>query len=222
MAKRENSIPVREDSRYRMRDPYNSPATWATKIRRALVALVCVVALIGVGFWAWDEVREPSIESYANQEITIKGLGDDFSVTVADLASLDCERLRVTGTGSGQNGESKAGTVNAYGPTLETFLAQYGYSPTDFGRIIFTCKEELDSDGNPYSYKVTLLDEQLTNKVIFSIAQGKAALEEYSQPMRLVMPSESTGQWAYGVIEIDFQKAAGDSSEDVSAVSVGD
>lgn len=194
-----------------MHDPYTEGPTRAMRVRRA-VLIACFAALLAVVAWfAYDEVRPPSIDAYANQTITISGLGEEeFSVSVAELSEMDCQRLRVTGIGRGQNGESKAGTVSAYGPTLETFLAKYGYKPTDFGRIIFTCKEELDSDGNPYSYKVTLLDEQLQEQVIFSIARGKNALEEYSQPMRLVMPEESTGKWAYGVIKIDFQKVAGE------------
>lgn len=202
----EPSTPARDDPRYRMRDPYNDPPTRNMKLARFAAAVACVLVVAVVGFFAWDNLRPPDIAAYESQEITIKGLTDaPFTVTVAELAELNCTRLSASGTGGGENGESKAGTVNAYGPTLETFLAQYGHKPYDFGRIIFTCKEEQDSEGNNYNYNVTLLDDQLQEEIILSIASGKNALDEYAQPMRLVILEEATGQWAYGVTQIEFQ-----------------
>jgi hypothetical protein len=39
-----------------------------------------------------------------------------------------------------------------------------------------------------------------------SISNDKDALEEYQQPLRLVIPSEESGNWAYGVVSIDFNR----------------
>lgn len=161
------------------------------------VALALVLAAL---LCTWNVVRGPSIGAYADEEIRIIGLADeDFAVTPAELAELKCSQLTVEGQGKGQGGESKAGTVTAYGPTLARFVEKYGFEPTDFARIVVTC-----SDG----YKVTLLGDMLNQTVILSIAQGKSSLDEGHQPMRLVMPSAESGKWCYGIESMEFQRLA--------------
>lgn len=167
------------------------------------VALALVLAAL---LCTWNVVRGPSIGAYADEEIGIIGLADeDFTVTPAELAELKCSQLTVEGQGKGQGGESKAGTVTAYGPTLARFVEKYGFEPTDFARIVVTC-----SDG----YKVTLLGDMLNQTVILSIAQGKSPLDEGHQPMRLVMPSAESGKWCYGVESMEFQRLADEAADD--------
>lgn len=196
----------------RAADPYalRDPDARRTRPRRgapvarsaiaALFAIVLAVVLGGGGYLAWDTLRGPDIGAYANQEITVSGLADrDFTVTPADLAELDCVRLSSTGSGEGPNGESKAGTVDAYGPTMETFLAAYGdgVKETDFKRVVIQCKD---------GYSVALIGDELGYETVLSIGVGKGALPEQRQPMRLLIPDASSGKWAYGVTRITFER----------------
>lgn len=190
---------------------YEEPRAFGNK--QLVVALCIALALlVAAGAYAWSIVRTPDISAYADQEIAISGLmNEDFTVTPAELAQLKCAQLTVDGQGKGQgqDGESKAGTVTAYGPTLARFLEGYGYEPGDFSRIVFTC-----SDG----YKVTLLGDALDGTIVLSIAQGKKALDEHHQPLRLVVPEEESGKWCYGVTSIRFELA---SSEDGNSADQG-
>ena len=164
----------------------------------AVIVAVLVVALAGGGLYAASEMAGPDISDYESVGISISGIEEeDFIVTPAELSELDCVERSVTGTGAGAQGESKAGTVDAYGPTLDTFLAQYGLETTDFTRINFFCKD---------GYTVTLARDALEDEAILSIASGDEALEAYRQPLRLVVPDESSGQWCYGVLRIEFER----------------
>jgi hypothetical protein len=192
-----------EAARYRMTDPYSAAGREAAKTARApkvlAVVLACVIACVCACVVAVDYLRAPAIDAYASQEITVTGLLDEpFTITAADLLELDCVNMTVSGQGKAtDSGADNTKTVSAYGPTLATFLAAYDEEPENFGRIIFNCKDD---------YSVVLKDSQLTQQVIMSISNDKDALEEYQQPLRLVIPSEESGNWAYGVVSIDFNR----------------
>ncbi len=185
---------------YAMLNPYD-PATRGARMRRNAPAIVCAViglllALVVSGLIAYELLRGPDIEAYADAAIEIEGLTEEsFTITPAELASLDCVHYSITGEGSGDNGESKAGTVDAYGPTLDTFLAQYGCEIGDFRRVAVFCKD---------GYDVYLQGEDLEGEIILSIALGKDALKETHQPLRVVAVELATGYWAYGVERIQF------------------
>lgn len=180
--------------------------------RQLAVSLLVALALVICAFgYAWSVLRAPSIGAYADAEIEITGLSDEpFSVTPAQLAELKCSSLTVDGSGKGQgqDGQSKAGIVEAYGPTLARFLAAYGYEVSDLSRVVVTC-----SDG----YKVTIHGDMLEGVILLSVAQGKAALDDYHQPLRLVMPAEESGKWCYGICRIDFTLADADAADDEDA-----
>lgn len=183
--------------------------------RQLAAALAVAAALVLAALLcAWNVVRGPNIGAYADEGISIAGLQEeDFTVTPAQLAELKCSQLSVEGQGKGQGGESKAGVVTAYGPTLARFLEAYDCEPSDFARIVVTC-----SDG----YKVTLHGDVLEQTVLLSIAKGKSPLDEAHRPMRLVIPSEESGKWCYGVASIEFQRLAEEAAEeggDADAVS---
>lgn len=184
--------------------------------RQLAVSLLVALALIICAFgYAWSVLRAPSIGAYADAEIEITGLSDEsFSVTPAQLAELKCSSLTVDGSGKGQgqDGQSKAGVVAAYGPTLARFLAAYGYEVSDLSRVVVTC-----SDG----YKVTIHGDMLEGIILLSVAQGKAALDDYHQPLRLVMPAEESGKWCYGICRIDFTLADDDADADEDAAGAG-
>ena len=191
---------VSEDP-YRLENPY-TPAALAKKRKRnrllaRVVAAVCAVVLLACGAYAlWDEVRPVDYASYANVPITIAGLTEEeFTVTPDELAQLECVRITASGTGQGVNGASKAGFVAAYGPLMSTFLEQYGYAQTDFRRIKVYC-----GDG----YTVVLRGETLEYDIVMSVASGKNSLYDVQKPLRLVIPDEQSGKWAYGITRIEF------------------
>lgn len=186
---------------YRLTDPASSKArSFGAKVAMAALCACCAVALAFAGYFAWDTLRSPDINSYADQTIELVGLTDDGSsinISVSQLAQFHCVRQTVAGTGMGTNGESKAGTVSIYGPELGTVLEYFGYYKSDFRRIRFTCKDD---------YKVTLRGDSLSYDIYLSIASGKDALYEKQQPLRVVIPDEQSGKWGYGVVKIEFIK----------------
>ena len=203
LVKAEKELLAQGRDPYVLEDPYTpeAQARRAHRNRRVFTAVLAVLILCGVaigGYRIWDETRPPNYTAYAQQTITIAGLTDEpFQVSVEELASLDCVRLSATGQGKGFGGKSKAGVVDAYGPTLETFLAVYGDGalPTDFRRIKFSCKD---------GYSIILHGENLEYETILCVTRGKRPLHDEQQPMRIVIPDEASGKWAYGVERIDF------------------
>ena len=133
------------------------------------------------------------ISAYADTPITVTGLEDgEITVTPAQLAELDC----VSRTGSGAT--AKAGTVNAYGPLMNTFLEQYDCSAADFYKIRFIC-----SDG----YKIVLRDKYLTDyEIVLAISDGGEPLAEEQQPLRIFIPGAESSKWAYSVTRIELER----------------
>lgn len=125
--------------------------------------------------------------------IAISGLmAEEFTVTPNELAALDCVSRTATGA------TAKAGTVNATGPLLNTFLVHYDCKASDFYKIRFLC-----ADG----YKVVLKDEYLTDyEVVLAISSGTEPLVEGQQPLRVLIPEAESSKWAYSVICIEFER----------------
>ena len=183
---------------YRLPDPRNSKGSVGGTIAKATFALIAAALIVFACYFAWETLRNPDIDAYADQTIELVGLTDDGSsinVTVSQLSQFHCESKTISGTGMGANGESKAGTVSVYGPELNTVLEYFGYTKSDFRRIKITCKDD---------YKVTLRGDSLTYDIYLSIASGKNALYEKQQPLRVVIPDEQSGKWGYGVVKIEF------------------
>ena len=136
---------------------------------------------------------EKAIEPYASEEIVISGLlEEDFTITPADLLQLECVERTATGR------SEKAGTVTAYGPLLETFLAQYGASMADFHKIRFICADD---------YRAVLKNEYLTDgyEVVLCVSYGSDPLPEDMRPLRLLIPEGESNKWAYAVTRIEFE-----------------
>jgi len=167
--------------------------------RNALIAGIVVVIVVAVLLVVWNSVRKPDISAYADTPITIEGLGDTFTVTPTDLLALNCEKGTYTGEGAGAGGESKAGAVEVCGPKLSTFLAKYGNGKTvkDFGRIVLRC-----ADG----YEVVLRAENIEEGIVLSVAEGMEAFTDKCIPLRVIVPSLSTGKWPRQVVYINFQQ----------------
>ncbi len=153
-----------------------------------VVAAIVVAVLIymGVNYWGTAD-----ISAYGNEIIQVEGLTDEiFDVTPYELAEMDC----VSDVAVGQT--EKAGTVRAYGPTLETFVENYGRTLDEFYSVTFKA----------YDGYITKLGEATWDKyeVILSISEGNKPLEDWRQPMRVVIPGADSGRWEYGVGVITF------------------
>lgn len=155
--------------------------------RRGIAFLfLCIFLLTACGSKGAD------ISAYGDTPITISGLTEEeFTVTANELAQLECVSRTATGA------TAKAGTVNAYGPLLDTFLAQYGCQASDFYKIRFLCAD---------NYKAVLRGDYLTDyEVVMAISYGNEPLPESCQPMRLLIPEAESNLWAYSVIRIEFE-----------------
>ena len=134
---------------------------------------------------------QADISAYENDEIVISGLLDEeFTISPKELLALDCVTRSATGA------TEKAGTVNATGPLLDTFLARYGFSSEDFNRIRFFARDE---------YRTILRGEYLTDyEVVMAVSSGAEPLTEGQRPMRLLIPEAESSMWIYAVIRIEF------------------
>lgn len=130
------------------------------------------------------------ISAYAEAPITIKGLGEDFVVTPAELADLECVKVGAAGK------SDKAGYVTAVGPTLTTFLQAYDRDLTDFTFIRVT-----GSDGYWQRYAVNRLVDQ---EVILAVADGEKPLTNDQAPLRLLIPNMDASTWVRMINEIEF------------------
>ncbi|MCD8208706.1 MAG: hypothetical protein LUD72_12270, partial [Bacteroidales bacterium] len=148
--------------------------------------VAAVLIYMGVRYWG-----KADISSYGDELIQVEGLTDEiFNVTPNELAEMDC----VSDVAVGQT--EKAGTVRAYGPTLETFVENYGRTLDEFYSIEFIA----------YDGYTSVLGKATWDKyeVILSIADGNQPLEDWRQPMRVVIPGADSGRWIYGVGMITF------------------
>ena len=147
------------------------------------IILVCVLSACGNA--------NADISEYGDTPIVISGLTDgELVITPGELAKLDC----VSRTAAGKT--AKAGTVNATGPLLDTFLAQYGKSMSDFERIRFIASDH---------YRVVLKDEYLSEyEVVLAVSNGNKPLIEEHRPLRILIPDADSSMWEYAVVRIEF------------------
>lgn len=155
------------------------------------ISLFLVLCLLAAGLAGCGTA---DISAYADTQILVTGLlEEDFYITPAELAELKCVSTTTTGN------TAKAGTVQAYGPTLETFLAQYGKELSDFKAIRFCASDD---------YNITIGRASWDKyDVILSIAQGSKPLDEWQRPLRVVIPGGDSGNWIRLVEEINFEYA---------------
>ena len=131
------------------------------------------------------------ISAYEASPIQIVGLTDEpFAVTPRELMALKCTSATARGN------SDKAGTVNAYGPTLEALVIAYGHSLSEFRYVRFCA-----SDGYDVTINQLVWDSY---DVILSIANGSKPLEVRQQPLRVVIPGYDSGKWVRLVTQIEF------------------
>ena len=132
-----------------------------------------------------------NLGDYGDTPIEIVGLLDEsFTITPNELAKLKMESATAKGA------TEKAGTVRGTGPSLTTFLAQYGKTPADFAFIRFTALD---------AYTQRFVGASHTDDVfIMAITNGSQPLSASEEPMRLIIPDAESNQWIYAVVRIEF------------------
>ncbi len=174
---------------------------------RIIIAAIAVcVVLTGVRLIYGPAILTANITAYENEKIEIIGLTDqDFYVTPGQLSKLKMTRVIATGK------SEKAGTVTGIGPTLDTFLEEYGDGAvrSDFKEVKFYAQDK---------YSTSLVKTLQEDTIVLSVANGSTALEEYQQPLRIVIPEEDSSSWIRMVTAIEFtwnneDKGAEDSEE---------
>lgn len=158
-------------------------------IRKFPLLWVCALLLL-CGCGGGTQVKA-DLSSYGDTPITISGLTEEeFTVTPNQLKQLKCIKQNVTGS------SAKAGSVSAVGPTLDTFLAQYGKQKSDFARIRFIASD---------AYQIGFLPEALEQyEFILAVANGDQPLNENQLPLWLVVPGADSAKWVRMVVRIEF------------------
>lgn len=138
--------------------------------------------------------QEETLSAYSADTITITGLAEEeFTLTVADLAKLDL----VERGASAQRSNGQKVSVDAVGPLLDTLLAQYGKSQSDFSRVRFSA-----NDGYSIAVAEDILDSR---EIVLALADGDQALPEEDQPVRVVIPGERAMYWLRQLNRIEFE-----------------
>ena len=152
---------------------------------------ISIIAAIAMLFALVSCAKKVELGDYADTPIEIVGLLDeDFTITPRELAQLKCDNATAKGA------SAKAGTVSGVGPSLATFLAQYGKSPADFEFIRFTAS---DAYTQRFSGRA-----QADSTFILAISNGSKPLPNSEAPMRLIIPAAESNQWVYAVVRIEF------------------
>ncbi|MEG1501278.1 MAG: hypothetical protein RR396_04910, partial [Clostridiales bacterium] len=130
---------------------------------------VVAILFLLIIFLIYQSNKGPDIAAYEQETVLITGLtAEDFNITPGQLAKMDC----IQGDGVGKS--AKAGIIKGYGPTLGSFLAEYGQERKNFSKIRFTSKD---------GYQKSLGEKMLKDgEVILSIANGMASLGENQRP----------------------------------------
>jgi hypothetical protein len=162
----------------------------------AILAPVLALAVMAAGCARFPDAAV--VAAYAEEDILITGLSDaDFSVDASVL--VDLEQVARSASATRANGEKVS--INAQGPLLETFLAQYGKHQADFSRIRFTA-----SDG----YSIAVSQDMLKNReIILALADGGKPLSSEDAPVRVVIPGERAMYWVRLLNRIDFESEDG-------------
>jgi hypothetical protein len=138
---------------------------------------------------------DPSSLPYRDSEVVISGVaGEDFPVTIAELAALELVSEKAEAARS--NGDIVK--ITAVGPTLETFLAQYGKKQSDYSAVRFTA-----TDGYSISVGKEILEKR---EIVLALMDGNKAFDKgKSAPLRAVVIGERAMYWARMVCKIEFE-----------------
>lgn len=186
-------------SRYSLEEHESKTRKSSRRLINSAFTLLAVIVVVAGAFAAWNWLRPPGIDAYANQTVSFIGLGEQsIEVSPEQLVELSCQSIKASGA-SGRTGQGAVveKTAYGYGPTLGEVIGQWGYDLDDFDRVVVRCLD---------GYEVVILPgDTLEGEVYLSVARGKDALPEVMRPMRVIMPDMASGQWAYGIESITFE-----------------
>ncbi|MEG1584634.1 MAG: molybdopterin-dependent oxidoreductase, partial [Anaerovorax sp.] len=170
------------------------------KMRKNIVLISLMLLLLASVLFSGcqNDATSSKEYDYGQQEILITGLEEkEFTITVEELTRLDSVTEKAEANRF--NGESVK--IKAHGPTLNTFLKQYGKKQSDFAAIRFTASDQ---------YAIAVPNEILQKRdIILTYADGGNPLIKEDQPLRAVIPGERAMYWVRMLKRIDFETEAG-------------
>ena len=167
------------------------------RTRRMIYALMLVTMAASMVF-PFTGCGNPTIDltGYGDESITLIGLhkeaGDTLPIklTISELQDMDCVTIKTEST------SDKIGEVSATGPLLDTVLAQYGASSTDYKKMIITA-----IDG----YEIVLNQPFISeNKIVLAFGINGEPLGEDEAPLRLIIPESDSAYWIRMIQSIEF------------------
>jgi len=155
------------------------------------IKIICLLIIGAILWWGFGPVRlKADISQYGEQKIKITGvLENEFYITPNELAQMKLTYVTATGR------SAKAGHVKAVGPTMQTFLKQYGRKVSDFKQVKVYASDD---------YSTVLVDSLREKEIVLAIAAGSEPLEEYQWPLRLVIPKDDPSRWIRLIEEMEF------------------
>lgn len=161
------------------------------KNMRTILAALCLGALcLCAGGCGTDDI---DISGYQDQKIVLSGLQEeDAELSIAELKAMECVTKKTEST------SDKIGKVRATGPTLETVLAPYGFSQTDFDHVKIYAKDDYDVKLNH-----RVLEE---NDIILAFGIDGEPLDSESAPVRVIIPESDSAYWIRMVEKVEFVK----------------
>lgn len=168
------------------------------KIQVILLIVILALGAFDLRLTFGSALLLADISQYEDVAIRVEGLTDEpFTITPKELSKMHMESIKV----DVHNGELAEGEVpelgRAVGPSLETFLNEYGASTTDFRTM-----RVYNENDRSTSYVRTMKEKTM----ILSIANGHKALGEKEAPLRIAIAGEDTGEWTGWIRKIVFTR----------------
>lgn len=133
-------------------------------------------------------------EAPENAQILLRGLGDqDITVTLEELMELES----VTEKAEAPRSNGQIVSVKAEGPLLDTLMAKYGKSKSDYSTIRFYA-----ADG----YSIAMPSEVIEkDDIIIAYKDDGKWIGQEDGPLRVVVPGERAMYWVRMLSQIDFE-----------------
>ncbi|MDR2487202.1 MAG: hypothetical protein LBD12_04480, partial [Clostridiales Family XIII bacterium] len=166
-----------------------------SRLLLCMLLLSAACALSGLGGCSVDA----SGLDYLKEGIEVAGIEPEaFTVTVSELADMDTVRRKA----EAQRSNGDIVRITAVGPTLETFLSQYGRQVSDFTAVRFS-----STDGYSIAVPREILEKR---EVVLAFMDGGKSFGKTEKPLRAVVVGERAMYWARMVERIDFETGTED------------
>lgn len=186
--------------------PYENEIRGTDKARRArgrkikliilLAVLTALVLAAGGRLLFGPPILMANISSYEDVEIIIEGLKEEpFTITVSELADMKLDTMNVDVHEVELLPDEEPESGKAIGPTLDTFLAHYGYNTDDIRSMKVYNGKDVSK-----AYVHTLKD----SKIILSVANGRKRLNKNDAPLRIAVSDAEAGEWPGWIRRIVF------------------